>query len=423
MTHIHGGMSFGAILLGIFLSGLLVLVYFSRPDISVIKSIPVITQGILAPAVFVGVLVWGLVEYSTPPGKNALTLLARFFPSFIVGGLAGGYLGYALHYGQYVIQPAYAGNSYAEFLEVVSFLAVFSMIWTVAWADTHGFRGGRPSGAKPLSFSESGPRKVKRILIAFTVFIVAILLLVPAGAELGTLAASGHQVKYLDDEGSYCQAPLLQNGQVLSVRENHSASSIAVDARYGTVTNEFDMPTHIVKNSTGANITEFYHTAYITSALSTGQVNQYAMTEISVYFPTRFTGNLTIGTGIPIDASDIPPLSSGTAGAAVSTIFNGTNESSFSPEETLHLDNSSWANFTIAPYMFLTNQNLSISYEIQTNSTSLISMDMLYVGNPSDFNVLWAYPVIQAMYLIAGIILLIFIPLSVPLIDLQGGRR
>ena len=421
----HGGMSLSAIIIAILLSAFLFVVYFSRPDISVVKGIPVITQGILAPAIFVGVLLWGVVEYSTSASKGAIVLLERFIPAFVVGSLIGGYLGYELNYGQYVVNPAFSGNMYAEFYLIASFLAVFSMIWTVSWAHTHGFKG-RSNGAKPLGYSESARKKVLRIMKAFIAFIILLLLIVPAGAELGSIAASGHQVNYLDGLVSPTSAcPLCSNGQVLSVRENTSSSSIAVDTRCVLYpVNEFEMPTHVVKNKTGANITEFYNTAYITSALSTGQVNQYAMTQIDLNFSTKMNANITLGTGVPINAKDVPPLIPTSGGTvAVSSVFNGTNSSSFIPLETIDMHNSSYANFTLSPSMFLSNQNLSISYEIQTNDTSEMELQFIYVGNPSSFNMLWSYPVIQAMYLVGGVMLLAFIPVSIPMIDFPGGKR
>ncbi|MGP6207811.1 hypothetical protein ACNF42_07295 [Cuniculiplasma sp. SKW3] len=423
----HGGMSLGAILIAVLLSAFLIVVYFSRPDISVIRSIPVITQGILAPAVFVGVLLWGVVEYSTSASKGAIVLLERFIPSFIIGALIGGYLGYELKYGQYVLNPAFSGNMYAEFYLIVSFITVFSMIWTVAWAHTHGFKG-KSNGAKSLGYSESANRKVLRIMKAFIAFIILLLLIVPAGAELGSIAASGHQVSYLDGLTSATSAgPLYLNSQIISVRENSSSSSIAVDTRDVLYpVNEFDMPTQVVKNKTGADITEFYKVAYITSALTTGQINQYAMTQIDLHFSSTMHANITLGTGVSINAKDVPsPTSTEPVGAAVSTVFNGTNASSFVPVETIDMNNSTYTNFTLTPSMFLGNQNLSISYEIQTNDTSEMELQLIYVGNPSSFNVLWPYPVIQAMYLVGGVMLLAFVPVSIPMIDFpnKGGKR
>ena len=56
------GMSLGAIIIAALLSILLFVSYVSRPDISVIKGVPVITQGLVVPAILIGVVVWALLR-------------------------------------------------------------------------------------------------------------------------------------------------------------------------------------------------------------------------------------------------------------------------------------------------------------------------------------------------------------------------
>ena len=420
------GMSLGAIIIAALLSILLFVSYVSRPDISVIKGVPVITQGLVVPAILIGVVVWALVEYSTPPGKGIWSLLGRFVISFIVGGFVGGYLGYEFHFGAYVLTPSFAGNKYAEFFLAMSFLAVFTLIWTTAWAHTHGFKGIRTSGSKVLNFKESGPSKVKRVMVALFVIVAVMVLLVPAGAELGHLAASGHQT---DDLGYELTSPaLLDSTQIYSVREfNVSSSLSSSEISHGYAT-EFEMPTHDVKNKTGVEVPEFYKTAYITSALTAGNVNQYALSEISLYFPSKMTANITIGTGVAVKSvAGLAPGSTGTTGTAVvlpdtTTTFKGTNATTFIPVETVHMNDSAYANFTLQPDMFLSNQSLSISYELQGNLTSDIEVIPVYTGNPSGITVFWPYSMIIAMYVVGGALLLIFIPLSIPMIDMNASQ-
>ena len=420
------GMSLGAIIIAALLSILLFVSYVSRPDISVIKGVPVITQGLVVPAILIGVVVWALVEYSTPPGKGIWSLLGRFIVSFIIGGLVGGYLGYEFHFGSYVLTPAFAGNEYAEFFLAMSFLAVFTLIWTTAWAHTHGFKGIRSSGSRVLNFKESGPSKVKRVMVALFVIVAVMVLLVPAGAELGHLAASGHQT---DDLGYELTSPaLLDSTQIYSVREfNVSSSLSSSEISHGYAT-EFEMPTHDVKNKTGVEVPEFYKTAYITSALTAGNVNQYALSEISLYFASKMTANITIGTGVAVKSvAGLAPGSTGTTGTAVvlpdtTTTFKGTNATTFIPVETVHMNDSAYANFTLQPDMFLSNQSLSISYELQGNLTSDIEVIPVYTGNPSGITVFWPYSMIIAMYVVGGALLLIFIPLSIPMIDMNASQ-
>ena len=406
------GMSLGAIIIAALLSILLFVSYVSRPDISVIKGVPVITQGLVVPAILIGVVVWALVEYSTPPGKGIWSLLGRFVISFIVGGFVGGYLGYEFHFGSYVLTPAFAGNKYAEFFLAMSFLAVFTLIWTTAWAHTHGFKGFRTSGSKVLNFKESGPSKVKRVMVALFVIVAVMVLLVPAGAELGHLAASGHDVDTL----GYCESGvnnLCTSTQVFSVRDKNSASSFTHEVDEFGYETIFEMPSHKVTNKTGALVTEFYNTAYITTNLTEKELNNYALSEIQMYVCNQaITANVTIGTGVAYNPSALP---SGTT---------GTNATTFVPIETYHMNDTEYAKFYLQPDMFLGNQSLLITYEIQTtkNITTNLEMYSLYKGNPSGITIFWPYSMIQASYLIGGALLLIFIPVSIPMIDMDTSK-
>ncbi len=413
-----GGMSVGVIIIAAILSFLLFVVYISKPNISVVKDIPTITQGILAPAILVGVVLWALVEYSTPPGKGIWVLLERAIPALIVGGFVGGYLGYEFQFGAYILTPAFSGNMYAKFFLIVSFLSVFTLIWTVAWAHTHGFKGIRTAGSKPLGFSESGPSKVRRIMKAVIVIVVGMILLVPAGAELGHLAASGHQTNELGYDTASSQ--LFFSTQIHSVREFNSSSSISSrPGPYGFNT-EFEMPTHDVKNATGVLVPTFYQHAYITSALTTGNINQYAVSQISLEFASPLVANITIGSGVAVKSvAGTSPSSSSSPVAATSTAFNGTNATSFTPVESVHV-NGTYANFTLNPSMFLGNQSLAISYEIQGNITSEMEMVTQITGNPSSLTIFWPYNMIQAAYVVGAVILLVSSLVALPMFDMRN---
>ena len=414
------GMSLGAIIIAALLSILLFVSYVSRPDISVIKGVPVITQGLVVPAILIGVVVWALVEYSTPPGKGIWSLLGRFLVSFIIGGFVGGYLGYEFHFGAYVLTPSFAGNEYAEFFLAMSFLAVFTLIWTTAWAHTHGFKGIRTSGSKVLNFKESGPSKVKRVMVALFVIVAVMVLLVPAGAELGHLAAMPGETT----QPSYYS--LYDTTQLAAVREDNSTSSISQQTScLYAYTSEFEMPTHEVKNATGVEHPVFYQTAYLTSKLTTGNINRYAISKIQITFTDPITANLTIGTGVAEKsvAGDVGSLCPDVSVSPYTTsTFVGTNATTFVPVEELHLNHTKYANFTLQPDMFLGNQSLSISYELQANVTTEITVAPFYTANPSSFTLFFPYYMVLAMYILGGILLLIFIPLSIPMIDMNASQ-
>ena len=294
----------------------------------------------------------------------------------------------------------------------MSFLAVFSLIWTTAWAHTHGFKGIRTSGSKVLNFKESGPSKVKRVMVALFVIVAVMVLLVPAGAELGHLAASGHDVDTL----GYCESGvnnLCTSTQVFSVRDKNSASSFTHEVDEFGYETIFEMPSHKVTNKTGALVTEFYNTAYITTNLTEKELNNYALSEIQMYVCNQaITANVTIGTGVAYNPSALP---SGTT---------GTNATTFVPIETYHMNDTEYAKFYLQPDMFLGNQSLLITYEIQTtkNITTNLEMYSLYTGNPSGITIFWPYSMIQASYLIGGALLLIFIPVSIPMIDMDTSK-
>ena len=72
--------------------------------------------------------------------------------------------------------------------------------------------------------------------------------------------------------------------------------------------------------------------------------------------------------------------------------------------------------------MLLGNQTNSITYEIQTNSTTHIEVVSSERGNSGGITVFWPYSIIQVSYVIGGIILLGSSLLGLTMIDMDMGK-
>jgi len=70
----------------------------------------VLTQGIVAPAILMGAIVWAMVDFSTPSGRSIEDLLIRIIPAFIIGAFIGDFLGYMFNFGKFVVEPAFNGK-------------------------------------------------------------------------------------------------------------------------------------------------------------------------------------------------------------------------------------------------------------------------------------------------------------------------
>lgn len=417
-----GGMSIGAIIVAVIGTILLAVALLSRPDIFVFKGIPVVTQGIIAPAIILGVMFWSMIEYFTPPGKNIGDLLVRIIPAFLIGGFVGGYLGYEFKFGAYVLVPALDGNTRALFFLASVLIAALIVTWNAAWSHTHGFRGQKSQGTHFLSGRESGTHKGSRGILALLIIFLVFLMIVPVGSQIGTTIASGHQTELNGVYGSLSDPYLPTQTQALAVRDRNVSVPVAnVESRIaaGLYEQEFDMPTHIVKNATGYNITTYYQSAYVTTYLTVHDFNEYAVTQYQLSFSSPMTANITFGIGVNIQGMVAPGSTSGggsvgssalvnpfTSSPSSSTVFNGTNATTFQPIETLHLNDTKYANFTVAPYMLLGNQTDSITYEIHGNITTPLYVSSYVIGNPSGIKVFWPYSMIQGSYILGGIVML-----------------
>ena len=429
-----GSMSIGAIIVALFSTFLVAIAMLSKPDIFIYKGIPVITQGIVAPAVIMGVIFWSLIEYFTPPGKNIVDLLSRIIPAFLIGGFVGGYLGYEFKFGNYVLVPAFDGNIRALFFLASVLIAAMVITWNAAWAHTHGFRGQHSQGTHSMPNKESGTHKGSRGILALLIIFLVFLMIVPLGSQIGTTISSGHETSVSEMSlSSSSNSYLAIQTQALAVRD-HNSSVPVVNAlnRGGIFCQEYDMPTHIVKNSTGFNITTYYHSAYVTTYLTVHDFNAYAVTNYQLRFCSPITANITFGTGVNINGIVAPaPTSSGGLKGALpvmndissgTSAFNGTNATTFHPIETLYLNDSEYANFTISPYMMLGNQTDSITYEIHGNITAPLDVATFVTGNPSGITAFWPYSMIQASYIIGGVAVLGASILGMAFVDIGSFR-
>ena len=133
--------SLGAVIVSLFGTFLLLISLLSKPQFVIMHHTVVLTQGIVAPAVLMGAIVWAMVEFFTPPGRIVGDLLIRIIPAFIIGAFLGGLLGYMFNFGKYVIEPAFNGNPDALLFLVAVLAAGLAVTWNAAWAHRHGFRG------------------------------------------------------------------------------------------------------------------------------------------------------------------------------------------------------------------------------------------------------------------------------------------
>ena len=195
--------SFGAVVVALLGTFLLLVSLLSRPQIVILHHTVILTQGIVAPAVLMGAIVWAMVEFFTPPGRTIEDLLIRIIPAFIIGAFLGGLLGYMFNFGKYVIEPAFNGNPDALLFLVAVLAAGLAVTWNAAWAHRHGFRGQKSGKAVVITRSESGTSKGARGMLALLIIFIVAILIVPIGAGLGGLFVAGHDSSHvLQDESS-----------------------------------------------------------------------------------------------------------------------------------------------------------------------------------------------------------------------------
>lgn len=108
---------------------------FSQPSFDIVNHVVVLNQGVIAPALIMGTIVWAIIELFSSAGRNIWQLLGRSFVGFIIGLIVGGFLGYEFNFGSYVILAVYSGNGAA--LYFMASIFTFSMVIVADAAFAH----------------------------------------------------------------------------------------------------------------------------------------------------------------------------------------------------------------------------------------------------------------------------------------------
>jgi len=366
--------SLGAVIVALFGTFLLLVSLLSRPQLVILHHTVILTQGIVAPAILMGAIIWAIVEFFTPPGRTISDLLVRIIPAFIVGAFLGGLLGYMFNFGKYVIEPAFNGNPDALLFLVAVLAAGLAVTWNAAWSHKHGFRGQKSGKAVALTRSESGTSKGARGMLALLVIFIVAILIVPIGAGLGGLFVSGHDSSHVLQDQSVVEYVSGPSGPVPFGQAN------------GTAT--FDFPSSTVNNTT-----TYSHTVYVESNLTLAELNNFAVSKVILATNVK-NFNVTMGTG---------------------------NETHFSPIASGSADNTTSLAFAVSPALLSGNQSSPVTFEISANVTS-ISLSIAAYGDNGLVTVFGPYPVMQISYIIGAVLLFAaaFLEISVYDISLNG---
>ena len=339
----------GAAIVALIGSALLFISLLSKPSFDVVHQHVVLTQGIVAPAIIMGSVVWAIIEFFTPPSTGIKDLLIRIIPAFIIGALVGGTLGYMYHFGQYVIRPAMSGNIDALWFLVGILVAALAITWNAAWSDKHGYLGQRGRGFRKLVTRESGTEKGRRGMLFLLIIVIVLLVAAPIGAAIGSAFVSGHDNTAVRSNVSDVQYI------------NSKAGAVPFGSVNGTAT--FDMP---------ANVS----TVYLQTNMTLAELNDYSVSHILL--STSISNyNLTVGTG---------------------------NMTSFSPLFSINVHNATSTNITLPTYRLTGIQSSPLVLEF-TTSSSVVSVTLQAYGNNGFVTSFGPYQVLQAAYLIGGIIM------------------
>ena len=350
---------FGAVIVALFGTFLLLVSLLSRPQIVILHHSVVITQGLVAPAIIMGAIVWSIIELFTPPGRTIEDLLIRIVPAFVIGGLIGGFLGYEYNFGDYVIRPAMSGNVDAVFFLISVLIASIALTWNAAWQHMHGFRGQRGNRARLLHAEESGSSKGARGMIALLIIFIAFLLIVPIGSAVGNAFVADHD-----------NSQILQN-ESQAAYITGSSGPVPFGSVNGTAT--FDFP-----STTSNNVTTYSHTVYVKTGLTIAELNNFAVSKIVL-------------------ATNVKDFSA--------VMGTGNSSKSFSAIASVSSGNSTSAAIHISPELLTGIQSSHIVFQLKANVTSM-SLAIHTYGNNGQVTVFGPYQVMQFTYLLGGVVLL-----------------
>lgn len=372
-----GSWSLGAIVIALLGTFLLLVSLLSKPQFTILNHTVVLTQGVIAPAIIMGAIVWAIAEALTPPGKGIVDLLERIIPAFLIGSFVGGTLGYILNFGGYILNPAFHGNYSALFFLVSTLIASLAITWEAAWEHSHGLRGQKGKGSHVLRMKESGTSKARRLFLALLVLFVAFIAIVPLGSSIGQAIVAGHDNSVVLQGQSNVVYVYGQNSSVPFAQANGTAS--------------FDFPS--TSTTSGNNTTTTYqHVVYVKLNLSLAEFNNFAASHLDI--ATNYKGNSTVELG------------------------TGNTSRSFQPFLVQELRNSSSIHLNLSTPFLTGNQSQNIMVRMYANVTS-ISMKVSVLGNNGLLNVLGPYQVMQFAYLIGGVISLAGGVFSLSMYDLD----
>ncbi len=440
----HMGMDLASIILASILSLLFVVAMFARPTITIAHGKVLYLDGIIAAAIILGAMVWALIEALTPPG-GIISLVWRAGLGIIAGGAAGAYIGYSFDFTQYIIIPLFHGNFYAQIYTIAIILFGFACIWDAAWSHRHGYMGQKAKNAKASGFKETGRSKGYRKMVALLLGLIFVFLMIPASGYAGTAIASLNDHNGLSFpitsftgktpsgnissssftvspyENTYCCSPYNIENTSLSSSSATKPAFVGIFQGY--------LPTYVAKNSTGANVTSYIQSAYVTSNLTIGYLSSNVVQNLylSMYFPGEY--NITMGTG---NATDFKPLMSISHNHTMNITYVCSGSTPVgvaiaSPDVTHPALTLTSFNFQISPSMLTGNQSHTISFRVQTFNQTELKMFFFAVGATSP-TLVGPLQLEDVGYVIGALMTLLAALLEIPWIDLRPlpgvrGRR
>lgn len=370
-THV-GKWRIGELVIGLLATLMLFVGLLARPTYTIVGHVVVFNDGIIAPAIIFGAVMWAVIETLTPPGKSILDLIWRAFAGFVLGGFIGGFLGYEFGFAQYIIVPAFNGNE-AAVLYLVSIL-VFGLvvIWDAAWSDRKGYMGQKGPKVKSLNFKESGSGKAARKFLGLFIALISVFLMIFLSAGIGHALVAGTD-----------NSPVLQSESITSYVYGPSGA-IPFGQVNGTAT--FDFP-----SSTVNNVTSYSNQVWIRTNLTVAELNNFAVSKISISSTDSHPANVSLGTGF--------------------------NVSSFEPFAYQSLKNLTSDSFSISSSSLTGNQSENIMILVQSNVTS-ISISFHVYGNTGLTTIIGSYSSEQTGYLIGTIFTFVAAMLVAPWYDI-----
>ncbi len=424
------GMDIATIILAVILSVLFVVSLFAKPAVTLAHGKVLYLDGIISSAIILGAMVWALIESLTPPG-GVVSLTWRAGIGLLIGGAAGAYIGYSFNFAQYVIVPIFHGNFYAELYVITILIFGLAVIWDAAWSHRHGYLGQGKS--KKASFKESGRSKGYRQMVALLIALIAVFLMIPASAGVGTAIASLNDhnaippsytyMEGLTPKGNLSHSAISQSELRLLQATNSTISVPATGAFVSSLTAY--LPAYITKNSTGANITNYIQTVYLGTNITLGNLSAYVVQDITLSMALGANYSIEMGTG---NATSFTPLAILNESQAINITYEIDTTSG--GVAVVQPDSQTAYPFAISSKTFKSfvfpisaayltgNQSQKITFRIQTENQTEIEMISYETGATSP-TLVGSLSFDDVGYVIGSIFTLIAAVLVAPWIDMR----